>query len=52
MMERVDELDAQDPLRSYRDKFLGSDDPSISAYLDGNSLGRPTKPASNGSTPS
>jgi len=42
-MERAVELDNKDPLRSYRDKFLGSDDPSISAYLDGNSLGRPTK---------
>ncbi|CCQ14591.1 Kynureninase [Rhodococcus sp. AW25M09] len=42
-MERARELDDRDPLRSYRDKFLGSDDPSISAYLDGNSLGRPTK---------
>ena len=43
MMERALELDNKDPLRSYRDKFLGSDDPSITAYLDGNSLGRPTK---------
>ncbi|MDI6627931.1 MAG: kynureninase [Rhodococcus sp. (in: high G+C Gram-positive bacteria)] len=43
MTERALELDEKDPLRSYRDKFLGSDDPSISAYLDGNSLGRPTK---------
>ncbi len=43
MMERALELDEKDPLRSYRDKFLGSDDPSITAYLDGNSLGRPTK---------
>ena len=43
MMERARELDEKDPLRSYRDKFLGSDDPSITAYLDGNSLGRPTK---------
>ncbi|WP_032379948.1 kynureninase [Rhodococcoides fascians] len=42
-MERALELDEKDPLRSYRDKFLGSDDPSITAYLDGNSLGRPTK---------
>jgi kynureninase len=37
------ELDARDPLRAYRDRFLGADDPSIAAYLDGNSLGRPTK---------
>lgn len=37
------ELDATDPLRSYRDRFVGSDDPSVLAYLDGNSLGRPTR---------
>ncbi|MFB2585754.1 kynureninase [Herbiconiux liukaitaii] len=37
------ELDARDPLRGYRDRFLGADDPAVSAYLDGNSLGRPTK---------
>ncbi|SDY56235.1 kynureninase [Herbiconiux ginsengi] len=37
------ELDARDPLREYRDRFLGADDPEIRAYLDGNSLGRPTK---------
>ncbi|MDV8058387.1 kynureninase [Rhodococcus sp. IEGM 1343] len=43
MTERALELDEKDPLRSYRDKFLGSDDPSVTAYLDGNSLGRPTK---------
>ncbi|WP_206491019.1 kynureninase [Rhodococcus sp. KRD162] len=43
MTDSALELDNADPLRSYRDKFLGSDDPSITAYLDGNSLGRPTK---------
>ncbi|MEF2978350.1 kynureninase [Subtercola sp. YIM 133946] len=37
------ELDAADPLRSYRDRFIGADDPGILAYLDGNSLGRPPK---------
>jgi kynureninase len=37
------ELDARDPLRSYRDRFVGADDPAVPAYLDGNSLGRPTK---------
>ncbi|MGU3432988.1 kynureninase [Actinomycetes bacterium M1A6_2h] len=37
------ELDASDPLRAYRDRFLGADDPTVPAYLDGNSLGRPTK---------
>ncbi|WP_139279970.1 kynureninase [Rhodococcoides yunnanense] len=42
-LERSAELDAADPLRSCRDLFLGTDDDSVSAYLDGNSLGRPTK---------
>lgn len=41
--QRAHELDAADPLRSYRDLFVGSDEKSIAAYLDGNSLGRPTK---------
>lgn len=40
---RAAELDAADPLRPYRDLFIGADDPSVPAYLDGNSLGRPTK---------
>ncbi|MCQ4120679.1 kynureninase [Rhodococcus tibetensis] len=40
---RAEELDASDPLRSYRDLFIGADDPAVVAYLDGNSLGRPTK---------
>ncbi|HMS75448.1 kynureninase [Gordonia sp. (in: high G+C Gram-positive bacteria)] len=34
-------LDAADPLRDYRCRFLRHDDPGIVAYLDGNSLGRP-----------
>ncbi len=34
-------LDAADPLRDYRCRFLRQDDPVIVAYLDGNSLGRP-----------
>ncbi|GAA2245492.1 kynureninase [Herbiconiux moechotypicola] len=34
-------LDAADPLGGYRSRFLGADDPSVPAYLDGNSLGRP-----------
>jgi kynureninase len=37
------ELDERDPLRSCRDRFVGADDPSVIAYLDGNSLGRPVK---------
>ena len=40
---RAAELDAADPLRSYRDLFIGADDLEVVAYLDGNSLGRPTK---------
>ena len=39
---RSADLDARDPLRRYRDRFLGADDPAVPAYLDGNSLGRPT----------
>ncbi|WP_435742678.1 kynureninase [Nocardioides sp. SYSU DS0663] len=38
---RSAELDAADPLASYRSRFVGSDDPAVVAYLDGNSLGRP-----------
>ena len=33
------ELDAADPLASYRDRFLPA--PGVAAYMDGNSLGRP-----------
>jgi kynureninase len=36
---RAAELDAVDPLASFRDRFLPS--PDVVAYLDGNSLGRP-----------
>ncbi|HEU4808143.1 MAG TPA: kynureninase [Homoserinimonas sp.] len=38
---RAAELDAADPLAGYRDLFVQSDD--VVAYLDGNSLGRPTR---------
>ena len=34
-------LDAADPLSSFRDKFVPTEEGLI--YLDGNSLGRPTK---------
>ncbi len=35
------ELDAADPLSSYRDRFVGADTDLV--YFDGNSLGRPLK---------
>ncbi|WP_246060623.1 kynureninase [Nocardioides dongxiaopingii] len=35
------DLDAQDPLATYRDRFVGTDGPLV--YLDGNSLGRPLR---------
>ncbi|MBB5633265.1 kynureninase [Cryobacterium mesophilum] len=38
---RSSTLDANDPLAGYRDRFFRADD--VRAYLDGNSLGRPTK---------
>jgi kynureninase len=34
-------LDEVDPLAGFRSRFVAADDPSIAAYLDGNSLGRP-----------
>lgn len=40
-LAHAQELDSADPLGRYRDGFLGSDDPRVVAYLDGNSLGRP-----------
>jgi kynureninase len=40
---RAGALDEADPLAGLRDQFLGSDDPTIIAYLDGNSLGRPLR---------
>jgi kynureninase len=40
---RAAALDATDPLVHFRDQFIGSDDPEIIAYLDGNSLGRPLR---------
>jgi len=41
--DRAAALDAADTLAGFRDQFLGSDDPAIIAYLDGNSLGRPLR---------
>ncbi|WP_349904051.1 kynureninase [Parafrigoribacterium humi] len=43
LRERAAALDAADALGHYRDLFVGSDDPSVVAYLDGNSLGRPLR---------
>ena len=40
---RAAALDAADPLAAYRDRFVPAED--VVAYLDGNSLGRPTKAA-------
>ena len=39
--ETAARLDAEDPLASYRDRFVGSETPLV--YLDGNSLGRPLR---------
>ena len=39
--EPASQLDAVDPLARFRSRFVAADDPSIAAYLDGNSLGRP-----------
>lgn len=38
---RARQLDEADPLAHLRSRFLGVDDPSVVAYFDGNSLGRP-----------
>lgn len=43
LTSEAERLDAADPLGQYRDRFVGHDDESIPAYLDGNSLGRPLK---------
>lgn len=42
-VEHARELDAADPLAGFRDRFVAPADDSITAYLDGNSLGRPPK---------
>jgi kynureninase len=43
LVDQAAALDAADPLAGFRDQFIGSDDPKIIAYLDGNSLGRPLR---------
>lgn len=42
---RADQLDAADPIAWCRNEFLAPEEPhgAVSAYLDGNSLGRPLK---------
>ncbi|WP_334152217.1 kynureninase [Microbacterium sp.] len=41
LLDRARELDAADPLRAHLDAFAEA--PGVSAYLDGNSLGRPLR---------
>ncbi|GAA4509615.1 kynureninase [Brevibacterium yomogidense] len=43
--ERARRLDADDPLAAFRDAFEPA--PEVLSYLDGNSLGRPTRDAAN-----
>ncbi|MEO9220228.1 MAG: kynureninase [Mycobacteriaceae bacterium] len=38
---KSDQLDAEDPLAGFRDRFITPADADIVSYLDGNSLGRP-----------
>ena len=40
-LDQARRLDDADPLAHLRSRFLGVDDPSVLAYFDGNSLGRP-----------
>jgi kynureninase len=41
---RARDLDAADPLRAFRERFVAiDDDAGVVAYLDGNSLGRPPR---------
>ena len=43
LADRASALDTADQLAGFRDEFVGSGDPAICAYLDGNSLGRPLR---------
>lgn len=43
LANRAVELDRRDPLAGFRDQFVAN--PELVAYLDGNSLGRPTQAA-------
>ena len=40
---QAEALDAADPLRGYRDRFLIDESSDVVAYFDGNSLGRPLR---------
>jgi kynureninase len=40
-LDHARQLDAQDGLATFRDRFVPIADPRVVAYLDGNSLGRP-----------
>jgi kynureninase len=42
-VDQARELDADDELASFRERFVPINDPTVVAYLDGNSLGRPPK---------
>src|SRR4051812_11364585 len=42
---RARDLDAADPLRALGERFVPDGDAGVSAYLDGNSLGRPPRDA-------
>jgi kynureninase len=41
--QRAHDLDAADPLRALRDRFVPTAGAGIVSYLDGNSLGRPPR---------
>jgi kynureninase len=42
LLRTAEDLDAADPLAAFRDRFLAPEGTDVVAYLDGNSLGRPT----------
>ncbi len=43
LLRRAESLDAADPLAAFRERFLSPEGSDVVAYLDGNSLGRPTR---------
>ncbi|HEV8560700.1 MAG TPA: kynureninase [Actinophytocola sp.] len=42
-LDQARELDRDDELAEFRDRFVPIEDPGVVAYLDGNSLGRPPR---------